>query len=257
MPGSDTRSPAPRADLPDLPDNVRGVLEDFLSAAKAAFGPALRAAVLFGSAAEGRLRRSSDVNLILVLESFERAAADALREPLRTARAAIGLQAMFLREDELPAALESFALKFADVLRRRRVLLGDDPFADAAVPAGALRFQLRQVLLNLELRLRAAYVERGLREEQLARLLAEEAGPLRAAAAALLELEGGEPLAPKAALARLAGECGDFGSLLDGLSRAREEGRLEPGEGAALCFRLLELVEALDARVARLGAGAP
>ena len=30
-----------------------------------------------------------------------------------------------------------------------------------------------------------------------------------------------------------------------------------PGEGAALCFRLLELIGALDARLARLGAGAP
>jgi hypothetical protein len=72
---------------------------------------------------------------------------------------------MFLLATEVPAAMEAFAAKFADVLRRRRVLFGDDPFAGRTIPRAAEIARLRQVLLNLILRLRAAYVSDGDREE--------------------------------------------------------------------------------------------
>jgi len=62
---------------------VQEVLGDFVEAARGAFGPDLRAVVLYGSAAEGRLRATSDVNVILVLGTFDRARAEALREPMR------------------------------------------------------------------------------------------------------------------------------------------------------------------------------
>src|SRR2546426_6732599 len=71
-----------------LPEPVGRVLEDFVEAAKEALGPALRSIVLFGSAAEGQMRPTSDVNVILVLTAFDRARADRLREPLRLAYAA-------------------------------------------------------------------------------------------------------------------------------------------------------------------------
>jgi predicted nucleotidyltransferase len=41
--------------LPDLPSPVSRVLTDFIAAAQAALGSDLRSAVLFGSAAEGRI----------------------------------------------------------------------------------------------------------------------------------------------------------------------------------------------------------
>jgi hypothetical protein len=48
--------------LANLPPRVQEVLRDFVEAARGAFGPDLRAVVLYGSAAEGRLRATSDVN---------------------------------------------------------------------------------------------------------------------------------------------------------------------------------------------------
>ena len=97
---------------------------------------------------------------------------------------------MFLLREEVEPATQAFAQKFADVLRRRRVLYGADPFAGVAIPRAALIARLAQVLLNLTLRLRAVYVERSLREEQVARAIADAAGPLRTCAASILELEG-------------------------------------------------------------------
>jgi predicted nucleotidyltransferase len=149
---------------PSLSPQVQQTLSDFVQAAGAAFNDRLQAVVLFGSAAEGRLRPTSDVNVVLVLSAFEQAQADQLRQPLRLAHAAIKLQATFLLREEIPAAVRSFAPKFADILRRRFVLFGEDPFASVAISRDAEIRQLRQQLLNMTLRLRSVYVARGLRE---------------------------------------------------------------------------------------------
>ena len=116
--------------LTTLPDNVSRNLIGFIESVRESFGDDLRSVVLYGSGAEGNLRPSSDINLLVLLSAFDRAKADKLREPLRLAHAAIGLKAMFLLEQELRPASESFAVKFSGILRRRRVLYGIDPFVD-------------------------------------------------------------------------------------------------------------------------------
>ena len=95
---------------PNLPDNISKRLGLFVESARGAFGEDLRSIVLFGSAVEGRLRASSDVNVLVLLSAFDRSKADKLRESLRAAHAAIRLSAMFLLEAELPAAIEAFAV---------------------------------------------------------------------------------------------------------------------------------------------------
>ncbi len=156
-----------------------GVLGEFATQAQAAFGDELRAVVLFGSAVEGRLRVTSDVNLLVVLRRFERAQAEQLQRPLRVAQATVRLTPMFLLESEVPAVAEAFAVKFDDILHRRTLLFGSDPFAQLAIPRAARVFRLKRVLLNLKLRLREQFVSRGLREEQLVLAVADTAAPLR------------------------------------------------------------------------------
>jgi predicted nucleotidyltransferase len=219
----------------------------------------LRSIVLYGSAAEGRLRATSDVNVIVVLSAFARDKVDAVRERVRVDYAAIRLSPMFVLGAELAEAETVFAMKFGDVIRRHRVLFGDDPFRDVAIPRAAVVARLRQSLLNLVLRLRELYVLRSLREEQASRVVAEMAGPLRTAAATLLELEGGAAESPKAALEQIARDLpsrGDatWSDILGALSTAREEQSLPPGTGAATLFALIELADALRARAAGLGA---
>jgi predicted nucleotidyltransferase len=237
-----------------LPDRVRATLDGFVAAAQAAFGDALRSIVLYGSAAEGRMRATSDVNVIVVLERFDRERADALREPLRFATAAVDLKAMFLLETEIGDAAREFAQKFADVRRRHVVLHGDDPFATLEIPREALVRRLQQITLNLTLRLREQYVETSLREEQAAIAVAEAAGPLRAAAASMLELEGRGSVAPKEALEQLVAELArpELAELLPHLSEARERRALPAGSAARSFFATLDLARALHERSHRL-----
>ena len=82
---------------------------------------------------------------------------------------------MILLESEIPAAAEAFAEKFSDILRRRRVLHGSDPFAGVSISREAAIGRLRQVCLNMVLRLREQYALRSLREEQAARAVADAA----------------------------------------------------------------------------------
>ena len=237
----------------ELPQNVREALAAFVAAAQGAFARSLRSIVLYGSAAEGRLRATSDVNVLVVLDTFEPAAAAALGDALRIAQAAIGLRAMFLLESEISDAAAAFAQKFDDIARRRRVLFGPDPFATLQVSRDALRLRVQQTTLNLALRLRAGYVARSRHDEQIASLVADAAGPLRVAAASLLELEGREVPSPKEALEIVAAEEHEPADTLARVSALREASSpTQPGSAGPLLIRMIGLAQALHARAERV-----
>ncbi len=237
-----------------LPTGISEGLDEFLQAAKNALGQDLVSVVLFGSAADGRLRTTSDINLLLILSRFDRKAVDALRDPLRTAHAAIHLEVMFLLQAEIEKATDAFAVKFTDILARRKVLYGPDLFATLTVSRKATLNRTQQVLLNLLLRMRAGYALVSLREEQLTLTIADLAGPLRACAAAILQLEGKHPASPKEAFNTILTEtnganAAGIPALID---TARREGALPAGAAGSLLFSLMETADAMYRRAAAL-----
>jgi predicted nucleotidyltransferase len=233
--------------LDDLPDRVRPTLEEFVAAAVRISGENLKSAVLFGSAAEGQLRPTSDVNLILVFGDVRLPELERLREDLSFAHAAIGLEVMFLEEAEITVAAQAFAVKFTDILSRHRVLHGADVFASLRISREATLNRLRQVLVNLTLRLRERYALLGAREEQVNFLIADVSGPVRACAAAILGLEGERVVSPKEALEALALRLpgGNRAGLLANISSARRELELSPAVAGATIGELLELLRAM------------
>jgi predicted nucleotidyltransferase len=243
-----TTSSLPGAD--QLPGDVAKILGDFVEAAKKNFAERLTSIVLFGSAAEGRMRATSDVNVIVVLKEFRQQDVTDLAPVVRMARAAIRLEVMYLLGGEVPAAMECFAQKFADVSRRHRVLHGPDPFEGLTPSRGAEIYRLRQVIFNLQLRMREGFVERAGQEDQVAALLAEISGPLRTCAAALARLENQGNFSPKEALERLAGGMGrpDAARVVHEISELRERHVPEGGDLAASFFQVLEIVETIRKR---------
>jgi predicted nucleotidyltransferase len=245
---------APRTTVSEMPPAVERVLADLVQAAKDSFEDDLSSMVLFGSGAEGRLRATSDLNLLIVLKRFLQPRADRFREPLRLAHVAAQAAAMFVLESEMAAAAEAFAVKFGDIARRSRVLFGDLPAALLSVSPEAKKQRLRQILMNLTLRLRQSYIATSLREEQLALVIAETAGPLRTAAATLLELEGSPVASPKESLETVAQMLDGAGlnEALRCISEARETRRLPPGAAAPVLFQIMALADAMRLRVERL-----
>ncbi|MGE3317969.1 MAG: hypothetical protein AB7I18_01625 [Candidatus Berkiella sp.] len=230
----------------DLPVNVQQSLADFVTSAKQYCQDSLISIVLYGSGAEGRLRASSDVNLILVLRSYDIECINPLREKLRLYHAAIQLNVMFILESEIDIAVDAFAVKFTDVLNRHRVLYGTDPFNNIKVSRIATLERLKQVIINLTLRLRERYALVSLREEQLVHVIADVSGPIRSCAAAILNLEGKRETHPKEALAALTQQLGgDWTSLLQNMSRSRQDQELGSGEQAKTVLSLLVLLKAM------------
>jgi predicted nucleotidyltransferase len=235
----------------NLPEAVQTGLAAFLTAAHQAFADDLVAVVLFGSAADGRLRPTSDVNLVVVLARYDPASAAAVGDAYRLAQAAIRLSAMFIVEDEIAAASEAFAVKFADIAARHVVLYGRNVFAGLTTSRAATLNRLRQVSLNLLLRMREIYIADAPFPEKLAYAAAEAVGPLRAAAATLLSVRDGETLSPRDALRRLADAAGQ-GPALDLVSEARDSGAVPTAGGDAALLAAIGLAAMVHDTVARL-----
>lgn len=231
-------------------------MAQFVDAAKLAFGSDLISIVLYGSGAEGKLRQTSDVNILVVLHKFDAAHAESLREPMRVAHAIARLSAMFLLENEMQAAADAFTVKFADMVERHRVLHGSDPFPRVTISHEATLRRLRQVLLNYQLRLRERFVAVGLREEQLGKLIADAAGPLRSSAASLLRIEGRPVASAKSALREIVAETKDplLIQVLEDISAAREKRALPAGRAPLSIMALLRLTQTLLDRVGRIPA---
>jgi predicted nucleotidyltransferase len=242
---------ADAARLDGLPTRIVTVLSEFVAAAREAYGDDLISVVLYGSAAEGKLGPASDVNLILVLRSFDPERVGRMRDALLGAEAAIKLRVMFLLATEIATAAEFFAQKFADILRRHRTIFGSDVLSTLEVSRRAEIFRLRQILLNLTLRLRDAYVARGQQPEQVTRILADALGPLRAAAATLLELEGLHAQ-PDATLESLAASFGDASRRAAADLFAAHDGQLLGADSERALFQVIELVMHMSQRAARL-----
>jgi predicted nucleotidyltransferase len=226
-----------------------------VAAAREALGDTLESIVLYGSGAEGRLRPASDVNVIFVLTRFDAARADALGDAVRVAQAAIRLAPMFLLRDEIPHASAAFAVKFADIVRRHRVLYGSDPFANLVIPRDRLIARLTQVLMNLRIGLRVAYVRHHRFEDQLVGVITYAAGGLRSAAATLLELEGQQRLTPREALLRVVESVGEprLTEAVAQISVAREQGVLPPGTPREVVLALDDLAGRMHDRATKLG----
>src|SRR3569832_831084 len=88
----------------DLPPTVTTILQEFIATLAATM--TLESVILFGSAAEGRLRSTSDVNLLVIAGDWTLEQLDAVRLRLRSGRAAAGLTVMFLKRAEVAAAVE-------------------------------------------------------------------------------------------------------------------------------------------------------
>ena len=209
--------------LPEtLPAAVRARLSQASQALIECLGEDLEALILFGSAAEGLMRASFDVNLLVVIRQFDPARIDRASGVLQDAAAAVELHPMFLLGSEMSLAAESFSVKFDDIGHRHVVLYGTDPFEGLKIPRAQLVRRLQQVLFNLTLRLPTLYAVGRAREESLAAVIADNAAPLRRSAYAILELRGDRPSSPKAALESLAAELGgEWTGDLQNLSKSR------------------------------------
>jgi hypothetical protein len=229
----------------DLPADIAATLEDFRAKTVEAFPDSLQSLLLFGSAAEGRLRATSDVNIVMVFSHLDLERVKAWRSQVALLVAAIDLQPLILLADEIPAAAEAFAVKYFDILHRRRVLHGTDPFASLTISDEALQRRVSQVMLNLALRLRHTLFFGN--DGGRTRALVDAIGPLRASAVVLQELARQSLSEPREALLSLAAQHGAT-ALIERLQALRISGDPVVTDSSRLLSELIAFIRAVHPR---------
>ena len=227
----------------NLPPDIAAMLEEFREKSVEAYGDSLKSLLLFGSAAEGRLRATSDVNIVMVFSHLDLDRVKAWRSQVELLVAAIDLQPLILLEDEIAAAAEAFAVKYFDILHRRRVLHGTDPFATLKISDEALQRRVSQVLLNLALRLRHTMFFGN--DAGRTHALVDAIGPMRASAVALQELTHQPLKEPREALLSFAEQHGAT-ALIEQLQTLRVSGDPVVADSTRLLGELIAFIRAVQ-----------
>ena len=239
-----------------LPENIENELSGFMETAKVILKNDLVSIVLFGSAVQERLRKTSDVNLLVVLNKYDQQKMAGLRESYRNARASINLHAMFICENELPETSELFAVKFDDIINRHKILYGKNPLEKIEISREARLRRVKTVLVNFRLRLREKLMLSAMREEQLIDLISENASVLRSAAASILRLEGTEIHSPVEALEKICATLTDSSlkEIARTISEVRRNSSSAPGKAEDILNSMMQLGEVLLQHISKIKA---
>jgi predicted nucleotidyltransferase len=227
--------------------------EELVEQLRAAFGTALRSVVLYGSAAAGEhIPKRSDYNVLVLVEPLS---LDQLRAAAAVARAwgeAGNPPPMTLTMREWRASSDIFAMEYADILERHKILYGEDPFNGIRVDPKDLRLQLEHEAMGKRLRLRQGVLAAGGDGRRQAELLADSVSTIMVIFRAVVRMEGGVPSKDNVAVSQaVAGRAGFDPAPFERVVRhVRGEQAIAPAEAGNVIAGYLsgmeKLVEHLD-----------
>ena len=121
-------------------------------------GANLSAAVLYGSAVAGDSVKTSDYNMLVVLNRLDAEALQALTGLCsRWDRDGNPAPLLFAREALLRSA-DVFPVEFSDIIQTHRVLYGENPFAGMKIDPAHLRLELEHELKSKLILLRSRFL---------------------------------------------------------------------------------------------------
>ncbi|MDQ6828644.1 MAG: nucleotidyltransferase domain-containing protein [Gemmatimonadota bacterium] len=183
-------------------------LDELVGQLRAAFGDALRAVVLYGSAASGEhIAKRSDYNVLVLVDTLD---LDVLTRESAIARAWVEAKnppPLTLTVDEWLHSADVFPMEYADILERHKVLYGTPPFEGMRIEPMDLRRQVEHEAMGKLLRLRAGVLTAGTDKKRLLELLASSITTFMVIFRAVLRVHGERPPAEYEAL------CGRIGAV--------------------------------------------
>jgi predicted nucleotidyltransferase len=168
--------------------------EQLVEQLRAAYGPELRNVVLYGSAAAGEhIPKRSDYNILVLVDKLS-------LERLRAAAAVSSAWGeagnpppMTLTTHEWRSSADIFAMEYADIIDRHKVLYGENPFDGIRVDPKDLRLQLEHEAMGKLLKLRQGVLASGGDERRQTDLLADSLSTIMVIFRAVVRLERGVP----------------------------------------------------------------
>lgn len=221
---------------------ARMTLDELVSQLKAALGSGLRTVVLYGSAASGEhLPKKSDYNVLVIVDSL---AADRLQAVSATVSAFVddGNPApLMLTTDEWNGSADVFAMEYADIKERHRLLFGAFPTPVHFDPQ-FLRLQLEHEAMGAVLQLRRGSLAAGSDGRALLELLESGTSSVMTLFRAVMRLRGESPPADSVMLsevvARAAGA--DAAPFIRAIRHRRGEVKLKAAEAGAVVAGCLD-----------------
>jgi hypothetical protein len=136
-------------------------LDNLVSQLRVAFGPELRAVVLYGSAAGGEhLPKKSDYNVLVLVDSLAANRLVAASAATKAWSDDGNPAPLTLTMDEWHGSSDIFPMEYADVLERHRVLFGD-LVMDIKIDPAHLRLQVEHEAMGTLLQLRRGALAAG------------------------------------------------------------------------------------------------
>ena len=102
---------------------------------------------------------------------------------------------LLLTAEEFYRSLDVFPLEYGEIIARRVLIWGPDPFADARIADSDLRRGCEVQAKSHLIHLRESFLERGARPREVAQLIAASAPQFRAVLTQITQLAGGPRLA--------------------------------------------------------------
>lgn len=208
-------------------------LDQLVTQLRAAYGPALRAVVLYGSTVAGEhIPKRSDSNVLVVVNEL----------PLETLRAAAAVTKawisggnpppMIFTEREWRSSADIFPMEYSDILERNRVLFGEDVFAGIAVSPDHLRLQIEQEAMGKLLHLRQSVFGASADIRPQLEIMERSLSKLMILFRAVVRLHGDTPPTDYEALSRVVAERSGFDpeALVRVVRHVRGQTKIRAGE---------------------------
>jgi predicted nucleotidyltransferase len=185
--------------------------EELVEQLRAAYGSDLRSVVLYGSAAAGEhIPKRSDYNVLVLVENLS---LERLRAAAAVARAwgeAGNPAPMTLTTREWRGSADIFAMEYADILERHKILYGENPFDGIRVDPKDLRLQLEHEAMGKLLKLRQGVLASGGDARRQTELLGASLSTIMVIFRAVLRLEGAVPAKDNVAVGRAVAQYAGF-----------------------------------------------
>jgi hypothetical protein len=227
-------------------------LDELVTQLRAALGTELRTVALYGSAAAGEHNpKTSDHNILVIVDGLGPERLAAVSATMGAWSEAGNTAPLLLTTEEWLSSADIFAMEYADVLQRHRLLHGALP-EGVQVDTQFLRLQLEHEAMGALLQLRRGTLAAGSDRKAVLQLLERSASSVMALFRAVVRLRGDEPTADNAQLCQsVAGTTGlDAAPFIRIVRHRRGEAALKaadaPGVVAGCLDGLQRVVRYLD-----------
>jgi hypothetical protein len=230
--------------------------EELVEQLRRAYGPELRSVVLYGSAAAGEhIPKRSDYNVLVLVDALSLDRLSAAASVARAWSEGGNPAPMTLTVSEWQGSADIFAMEYADILERHKILYGDSPFDGIRVDPRDLRLQLEHEAMGKLLRLRQGILASGGDSRLEAELLAASLSTIMVIFRSVARLQGETPSKDNLALAQsVARQAGFDAAPFERVVRhVRGEQTIAAGEVRGVVAGYLAGVEKLVAHLDRFG----